>query len=271
LLIALIAVGMLIWQKAFYSMMTDLTGVTDQIKSLGDSTSMYGVQLRDEAASEVTVKFFLNSMALIIYLLLVVSLLNNAIYNKINRIKSSARTWWRFLVVGTLWTAAATVIFFFWQRFLLMLTFNSFTESFFIRILDVIGLLIGFLILFYFTINYFTHLVTTGRIWHSFRLFARTAIRRFHKFLVPLLISIIVIAAANVVAYPFFFLKKMVFTIVTTVLMMLCFVWIRFYYTTIMQDAAKDAAHNSAGKAAKLAARLAARPAGKASRKKKKN
>ncbi len=96
-LIALIIIGTLLWNKSLMAMITEFQG-GQSMMSPGQQPDFLAMQIPDKGLVKIAERYILSTVFLVIYLLLAWSLMKQAIYSVLNRVKCRWKTSWKFLV-----------------------------------------------------------------------------------------------------------------------------------------------------------------------------
>jgi hypothetical protein len=241
LLLSLIFAGSLVWNRKIVSISQDIEELQNQLNAIGGLSSVYGVQMRDDTAVEIFTRVIFSSVIFALFALIAWTLIKNRIYNIATKTKFSKSTYWRFLVMTIVWGIVSFLLFGVVQYFTYMAFGRYMDTSFASRVAAVFILSFVFLILFWFTLNLFTRLVTKGKMIVSIKSLFRPGLTGFADFLVPLACALVAFAVVNLLMYLFMMLKmNTLFVILSTILLMMYLTWLRFYYTRVITELAAE-------------------------------
>jgi hypothetical protein len=238
LLIASIFLAVSAWSWRMTSIGQNIEQLKSQLESLGGFGSAYSLQVRDNTAVEIFNKVIFSTILFSVFAIAAWTFMKSKVYNSVNGISFSLRNYWRFLVFSIAWNSVAFFIFMFAQYFVYVWLGDSFEFSWLSRISVFVLLLVIATTLFWFTIAMFTPLVKECRIMAGIR-GLWTGVKSFGRFVVPLLVSLIVMAAINLVMLIILFFGKGWFFVVTSTLLLVAYItWMRFYFTSVLFPAA---------------------------------
>lgn len=244
--IAVAAIIVMLWMKGMKSTVSSLDGIQNQVDALGGVSSSLALQMRDDVAVEMTLKFITYTVLSLLGLIGVVTLVKQKLYNVMTETEFSFKTWWRFIVMGLAFSIFSFLVFNIFQFIIFRLSFGTFQDSLLTRAFDAAGLAFILLIVFYMNIVYFSSLVKTGCIGKSIKIWAKGFFKSFHKSILPAIIMLVVLFLLNLLMYPVMQTGlRMFFLVIMSVLMLLYIVWVRRYFYDLAEEVTKNVMHKT--------------------------
>lgn len=234
LILALVSAGVMSWSAAADTVADDVQAFRENLEQLGGLGALYQDQTTDEMAKEVMQKLFIYTALLIIFIIGIWTLIKNRIYNLILKKSWSWQTYWRFALVTVVWAIITFIVFMMIQN-AVFLTLEANMRGVLAQVILLTVIVIEYLVLFWLTLWLFTPLVNEGSmkagikgLWEG--------IKKFDKFLLPMVIAMAVLVALNLVMYLLARMMPVIFMTAFTLVLIAYLTWVRLYYLDVMEN-----------------------------------
>ena len=140
-------------------------------------------------------------------------------------------------MASILWVIIAFMLFSSLQYFIYIAWGDTFDISFWSRVWVLLSMTALFMVLYWFGINLFTFLVKRQTILGAVKGLYTTGIKKIHRFIVPLIFSLVMMVILNVAMFFLVILKWQVVFLVGAGLLLLAYLTLlRFYFTDVIYD-----------------------------------
>lgn len=240
-LIVVLVTGGYVMRAGVQDSMQGIETLKNQLEAIGGMTSSYAMQLRDETTTDVFGKIFVYSIIFAIFAIAAWSFFKYLIYNRMLGLKFSKQIFWRFAVMTILWGFVSFMLFILVQNLAFTALQNNLETSYVARLLAFASFTVTFLVLYWLTINLFSHLVKSGTLKGAVVGLWQNGMMEFAW--PEMIVAIVMFIVLNIVMLLYMMIGPYQgFLWVFSILLLFYMTWVRVYFTQRVDISEKQSA-----------------------------
>jgi hypothetical protein len=230
LLIIALIIGVWVWADSMESLTPLLQQLSQPYSSDFSLPGSLTMQNTGQVAEELKFRMTLYIGMIVAYLLVIWPFFKSKAYTALLNKKMDLQLYWRFILAELGWTALLVLVFYIIQYAFYKTVFYDLPYKASARITLLVGSVLVFLILCYFTITFFISFTKMGKFRAGLRYYLDVPIKKIRNFLISMLFTLLVFLVLNILIRVVKLLPEKLAFVLVSVIVLGYIVWLKVYY-----------------------------------------
>jgi uncharacterized integral membrane protein len=240
LLVGLVFAGIYLWAHSMKGLEPMVQQATAPFYGgTMDFTSALSLQDPKVMVKELQTRVIAYTALILIYLLFVWSFFKCLTYIALLGKKLNAKLYGKFFLGWVCWAVLLAAVIYLVQLAFYKTLFYSLPYRAASRITLLVGSVLFFMLLCYFTITFFIHLTKSEKFKEALKEYFRTNIKGIRHFIIPFLLTLLVFIVVNILMHFVSWLPRTISFVINLFIMLAYIVWLKLYYSSCIERLSK--------------------------------